>query len=235
MFTEVAVETVDGVRIARDAGADRVELCADLAVDGLTPNPEFVAAALATLQGSATRAVALIRSRPGNFVYSAREQATMCEQVVAMVDAGVGGVVIGGLTASGTIDVGLVRDLASAARGVNDGVDVVVHRAFDAAADQLGCYDLLASLTGAHRIDRILTSGGAATAPTGTQVLTALVRRASAGGPDILAGGGIRPENVAGLIAVTGVTQVHFSGRVAGRTDRATVEATVAAANGRRR
>ena len=44
---EIAVEDMLGARIARDAGADRLELCANLASGGLTPTQALVEAVVA--------------------------------------------------------------------------------------------------------------------------------------------------------------------------------------------
>jgi copper homeostasis protein len=83
-------------------------------------------------------------------------------------------------------------------------MSVTFHRAFDAARDPFEALDVLLELG----VDRILTSGQAATAGEGTDVIAALVRQA---GPRavILAGGGIRAHNVAEIVWRAGVREVH--------------------------
>ncbi|MGH3239722.1 MAG: copper homeostasis protein CutC, partial [Spirillospora sp.] len=41
---EIIALTADDARAAQDGGADRLEVVADMAADGLTPDPELVAA-----------------------------------------------------------------------------------------------------------------------------------------------------------------------------------------------
>ena len=76
------------------------------------------------------------------------------------------------------------------------------HRAFDEKGD----------LEEAIRLgfDRVLTSGGAKTAPEGAKQIANYVRQAK-GRITILPGGGIDASNVARLVRETGVQEVHFS------------------------
>ena len=57
-------------------------------------------------------------------------------------------------------------------------------------------------------VARVLTSGGAANAQAGTNVLAALAGRAGRS-VGILAGGGVRGHNVVELVRSTGVSEVH--------------------------
>jgi len=86
---------------------------------------------------------------------------------------------------------------------------VTFHRAFDMTQDLLGSLAALERLG----IERVLTSGGAASARAGIPMLATLVRRA-AGHVIILAGGGITDDNVGEIVAATGVREVHVRGAV---------------------
>lgn len=259
--TEVCVDSVAGVRIAAAAGADRVELCTGLEVGGLTPSAALIEHALAATGGSGLAVQVLIRPRPGDFRYSIDEIRCMERDVVVAVEAGAHGVVIGALAADGSVDLDVTSRLVAVARaagravaaarpGRSGVVGVTFHRAFDLTADPLAALEAVRQCG----IERILTSGQAAGAPAGTQLLAELVAAAGAGESPvaILAGGGIGPDTVADLIRVTGVREVHFSGRRRARssmqfipdgvsmgpadtfdrmvTDAATVRATIAAA-----
>ncbi|HLS74700.1 MAG TPA: copper homeostasis protein CutC, partial [Actinomycetaceae bacterium] len=100
MQLEVAVQDPAGAATARDAGADRVELCAALDLGGLTPSIAMVEAVVAT----GIPVHVLVRPRAGGFRYSATEVSLMVRDIEAIVDTGAAGVVIGALTADDTLD-----------------------------------------------------------------------------------------------------------------------------------
>ncbi|MDV7090807.1 copper homeostasis protein CutC [Rhodococcus sp. IEGM 248] len=199
---ELAVQDVAGARIARRAGAVRVELCTALgATGGLTPSIGMIEAVAA--QGIAVHP--LIRCRPGGFVYDADEIAVMARDVRAAVNAGASGVVLGALTPDMTVD----RD---ALRRLLDGIDpyaveVTFHRAMDVVDDRATAVDTLAR----SGIIRVLTSGGAPRCIDGLDALSGVVAHAH-GRIQVMAGGGIRVEDIA-AVAGTGVDAVHLSAR----------------------
>jgi copper homeostasis protein len=232
---EIAVQDVAGVLVARAAGADRVELCTGLVTGGLTPSVGLLEAAVAT----GLPVHALVRSRPGGFVYDAAELGVQVADVRAAVRAGAAGVVVGALTPSGEVDDDAVRRLVEAA----DGRPVTFHRALDVVVDRRRALDRLADLG----VTRVLTSGGAARVPDGLAELAALAAHAAAHGGrvEVMAGGGVRVSDVPAL-AAAGLHAVHLSARRAAQdlgaagpgggasgydvTDEATVRAAVAAA-----
>lgn len=191
-----------GAATSLACGADRVELCTALgATGGLTPSYGALDAAVET----GARVHALVRPRPGGFVYSASEIAVMVSDIVSVVRAGAAGVVVGALTVDGSVDVDATAALVDAARRTGE-VDVTFHRAIDAATDPVAALHSIATLG----IDRVLTSGAAATAGEGLDVLAALVGADT--GVQIIAGGGVRPDIVPAIAAV-GVDAVHLSAK----------------------
>ena len=99
--------------------------------------------------------------------------------------------------------------------------------------DPLGALRLLGDLG----VERVLTSGAAATAAEGAELLTRLVGAAADGDPAVLAGGSVRPANIAELIRATGVREVHLRAQSPSLrgdgslgTDPAIVRAVLAAA-----
>jgi copper homeostasis protein len=114
--------------------------------------------------------------------------------------AGAAGVVFGILRADGTLDEERMRDLIALGRPLR----VVCHRAFDRTPDADAALETLLALG----VDLVLTSGHAPTALEGAETLARLVRRAG-DALVILAGGTVRAENVAELVAATGVREVH--------------------------
>jgi copper homeostasis protein len=190
---ESAAEAVRAVR----CGAARIELCADLAAQGLTPARDLVASTRALV---AVPLVALIRPRAGDFHYSPGELAAMLREVEAALEAGADSIAVGALTDRGDVDARAVGALQRAAGAAA----VAFHRAFDAARDPFEALDALADLG----VARILTSGGAPTALEGASRIRALVERA-AGRIGIVACGRIRTDTLAEVVRRTGVTEVH--------------------------
>ncbi|CAM2980601.1 copper homeostasis protein CutC [Actinomyces slackii] len=164
----------------------------------------------------------LIRPRGGDYVYDSDEGRAMIADVRRIATlaremseftrpqatGGAGthlppavelGFVIGALTADGAVDRGLVRLLVNMA----DGAPITFHRAFDSCRDTAEAYGDLGGLG----VDYVLTSGAAPTAAEGAEVLAGL---ASSQGPAVIAAGGVRPADVAGLVERTGVREVHM-------------------------
>ncbi|MGW9168441.1 copper homeostasis protein CutC [Agromyces sp. NPDC055658] len=201
---EIAVQDASGTRIALEHGAARIELCQALGLGGLTPSIGLVE----TTVGLAAEASApsfvhvLVRPRGGGFVYDADELDTIERDIRAVVAAGADGVVVGALTETGDLDVEAVRRFIDAAGQA----DVTVHRAVDAANDPRAAVAGLARLG----VRRVLTSGGAADCRTGLANLAAMAE--ASGVLEIMAGGGVRLDDIAEL-AAAGVDAVHLSAR----------------------
>lgn len=193
---EVCLQSIDGVRAALAGGARRVELCAALVEGGLTPSIALIEAAVAT----GAEVMVMIRPRGGDFLYSPAELDVMEADILAAKAAGAAGVVLGVLTPAGEVAGAQVRRFREASRGMQ----LVFHRAFDVSADPYRSLEALIELG----VDRVLTSGQAATVPEGLAVIARLVEQA-AGRISILPGCGITPENVGSVIAATGVTEFH--------------------------
>ena len=148
MICEICVDSVAGVRAAKDAGAQRVELCADLLEGGITPSLGAIRQAR-TVAGVALNV--MIRPRGGDFLFNDDEFATMRADIETAKAEGANGVVIGLLTAAGEIDVARTRELVALARPLS----VTFHRAFDVAAEPFGALETLIEIG----VDRVLTSG----------------------------------------------------------------------------
>jgi copper homeostasis protein len=199
ILLEVCVETVASAVAAERGGAHRIELCSNLAVDGVTPTADLIQQ---VRRQTAVPMHVLIRPRAGDFCYTPSEFETMKGDIAAIKVLGVSGLVFGILDRKACIDVARTRELVQSARPLS----VTFHRAFDE------CPDLLAALedvvkTGA---DRILTTGGRKTVEEGASMLARLVT-AAAGRIGILACGTIRESNVRKIVEATGVREVHAS------------------------
>lgn len=199
---EICLEDVAGAILAEEAGADRVEVCSALSEGGVTPSIGAVRRVLASTSRIGVQV--LIRPRGGDFVFSPEETEVMLEDVRQLARLPRTGFVVGALTPDGEVDSGFLKRLLDVCGDVGGDGPVTFHRAFDACADLPVALETLSGLG----VDRVLTSGGAATALEGAPMLKALVQQA-AGRIGILAGGGVRPANVAELVRITGVREVH--------------------------
>jgi copper homeostasis protein len=196
---ELCVEGIDGFLAAQKAGADRVELCASLVEGGLTPSLATIRAAV---KAAKIPVHVIIRPRGGDFLYSEAEFETMVEDIKALRDEGVSGVVIGCLTPDGRIDELRTKALVEAARPMS----VTCHRAFDMTADAREALEALIRCG----IDRVLTSGQRDTAVEGTAILKAAVEQA-AGRIVIMGCGALDASNIRKVRDETGLTEMHFA------------------------
>ena len=197
MKVEVCVSSVTSARIAEAAGADRLELCAELAVGGVTPSPGMLQA---VREAVGIPVHVLIRPRSGDFVYSPETFSQMLRDIEYCKKLGYEGFATGCLLADGNLDTGRMQLLAEAARGYH----LTFHRAFDWIPDWESALDDLEGMG----VDTILTSGQAPTALQGLNRLETLVGKAGCG---IMPGGGIRPENAASFVG-RGFEAIHLSG-----------------------
>ncbi len=195
---EIVVDSLLGVQIASESGAQRVELCSSFVEGGITPSYGLIK--LAAQQKIAVNV--LVRPRAGDSVYSSFEVETILEDIHASQRAGANGVVIGALTSDSKIDLEVMKTLIVAARPL----EITFHRAFDVVPDPLATLEELVNL-GVHRI---LTSGQQLTAEMGLPLLKNLVDLAR----DrliILPAAGINASNAKKIWTATGVTELHFS------------------------
>ncbi|MGH7649842.1 MAG: copper homeostasis protein CutC [Gemmatimonadaceae bacterium] len=194
---EACVESLAETREAAARGADRVELCVDLAHDDCTPPLSLVAECTGAV---GIPVIAMIRPRPGDFTYSDVEIEAMCASMRGLAARGASGFATGALDQGGEIDMAATERLVAAAREL----PVTFHRAFD----QLGSIDEGLERLVELGVRRVLTSGGAASAIEGVDALRRLAEQA-AGRIEVIAAGGIRPPNVESIVTRTRVPAVH--------------------------
>lgn len=193
---EICASTIRDVAVAMEAGAHRVELCSVWSVGGITPNVVVVEAAAA--MGMPVRA--LIRPREGSFVHSASERSWAVEEAKVMMDCGAERVVVGALSEEGGLDQAYLEAMVNAVGGEA----LVWHRAIDASLQVQEDVAVLREFG----VEEVLSSGGALRAVDGVAQLQGMM----ASGLRVIAGGGVRPQDVAAL-AEAGVDAVHASCR----------------------
>lgn len=195
---------------AEKGGARRVELCSRLEVGGVTPGMEMVKKVIDNCQAMDVNV--LVRPREGGFTYNEEELLQIESSINECRSLGVKAVVIGVLTTEGQIDMTAMKRLISVARPM----EVTFHRAFDECADPRKALEDIISLG----CERLLTSGHEENALTGRSLIAELVRQAR-GRIVIMAGAGVRPDNIAILESETHADEFHSSSRGCdGRVDR---------------
>jgi len=198
---EICVDSMGSAVNAQAAGADRVELCDNLAEGGTTPSMGMILSARKNLSIGLH---VIIRPRGGDFLYSAQEFEIMFKDIEICRESGVDGVVTGLLKADGTIDVERTKYLAESATPMA----VTFHRAFDLCSDPAkGMEDII--LTGATRI---LTSGQMNFAMEGAELINRLVRMAGER-IIIMPGSGLDESNIAKIAELTAAKEFHLTGR----------------------
>jgi copper homeostasis protein len=199
MIWEICVDSVAGVRAAKAAGADRVELCADLLEGGITPSRGMIRQA---------RTIAciglnvMIRPRGSDFLFDDDEFAAMQSDIETAKAEGADGVVIGLLTAAGEVDAARTRELTALARPLS----VTFHRAFDMTPEPFRALEILVSLG----VDRVLTSGQEASVIEGLPLIVELIKRAE-NRVVVMPGGGITSHNVSRIVAAASPRELHFA------------------------
>ncbi|GFZ98276.1 copper homeostasis protein CutC [Dyella caseinilytica] len=202
---EIAAGSLASALAAQEGGADRVELCSSLAEGGITPSYGMLAVVRDRVR---IPVYVLIRPRGGDFLYDDAEFEIMRRDVETCAQLGFDGVVIGALDADGVVDP-RCRELVSAAGKLG----VTFHRAMDASSDLSRTLEDVVALG----CERVLTSGGFANALAGAAAIASLVEQ-SAGRIAIMAGAGIRSQNLAEVATLTRAHELHGSARALHRS-----------------
>jgi copper homeostasis protein len=162
---EACVESTDQAVNAERNGANRIELCKNLDLDGLTPEVNVIQS---TMKSVNIPVKVMIRPRPGNFIYSHDEIKSMEQDIDLCKKLNVPEVVIGILTSRGNIDTIIAKRLASRAYPMA----ITFHKAIDQTEDILYELDRLSRI---QEISSILTSGGEKTAIKGQSMLRKII------------------------------------------------------------
>lgn len=198
---EVCVDSVESAQIAQNAGADCLEVCANLVIGGTTPGVS---------QFRQIREICdiglnvLIRPRSGDFFYTEAEFRMIEEDIGMFRELGADGIVAGCLKTDGNLD----RDRMKKLRESAGELQMTLHRAFDVCRDPYQTLEESISLG----INTILTSGQAADCVQGKAVLEKLILQAK-DRIDILVGGGVNAGVIRRLRRDIQAECFHMSGK----------------------
>lgn len=204
---EIATSDFLTTRSAVEGGADRIELCANLAEGGTTPSYAHIKKCR---EAFSVPLFPIIRPRGGDFLYNKDEFEIMKNDIKLCKDLGCEGIVIGLLNMDGTIDVTRTSALIELAYPL----DVTFHRAFDRCKDPFQGLEELIEIG----CQRILTSGQQLSVGSGQSAVNSkaveLIAELNAKADDriiIMPGSGVRKENIKTLADKTGCLEFHSS------------------------
>jgi len=198
MIIEACVETLDEALLAESRGADRIELCADLFQDGLTPSEDLIREVNQRLK---IPVKVMIRPREGDFVYTRAEVNQMRSSIEFCKKEKVFGVVFGTLNDSGELDLDIIRELTEASLPL----EVTIHKAIDLTSDLLASVKALLLIPGIHSV---LSSGKFPTALEGIHTLQDMIA-ATEKQIEIIVAGKVTELNIDSLHKSLGAPAYH--------------------------
>ncbi|MBD1259616.1 copper homeostasis protein CutC [Maribacter polysiphoniae] len=198
MLVEVCANSLESAMNAEKAGADRIELCSELAVGGITPSYGLLKS---VKENIGIPVHVLIRPRSGDFSYTDGEFNSMKQNIALCVEMGFDGIVSGVLHTDFRLDVGRTKELVE----LSEGLKFTFHRAFDWVLDPLQTMKQLEGLG----VDYMLSSGQEKSALEGIALLSRLNDEAASCA--VMPGGGVNAGNVH-KFKDSGFKVVHLSG-----------------------
>ena len=184
IIKEVCVDSLEDAVSAEKNGANRIELCGRLDLDGLTPSRELIKESFYTLKIPVR---VMIRPKHSSFIYSEEEINTMIEDINFCKSLGLDGVVFGCLDENSNFNMTQINKLSKIAKPLN----VVIHKSIDYTKSVI---DSLLLLSKNRNINGVLTSGGQRFAKDSVKTLKKMLDLV----PDsfeIISAGGITYEN----------------------------------------
>ena len=181
---EVCVDSLEDAISAEKNGANRIELCGRLDLDGLTPSKELIKETSYALKIPIR---VMIRPKHPSFIYSEEEINTMIEDINFCKSLGLDGVVFGCLDQNSNFDMIQINKLSKIAKPLN----VIIHKSIDYTKSVI---DSLLLLSKNRNINGVLTSGGQRFAKDSVKTLKKMLDLV----PDsfeIISAGGITYEN----------------------------------------
>ncbi|MBF2519479.1 copper homeostasis protein CutC [Listeria marthii] len=204
VLKEACIENTTNLAKVIAAGANRVELCDNLAEGGTSVSYGVANYVVQVCHEQNVSVMAMVRPRKGNFSYTKEEIAIMREDILMYKKIAVDGVVFGCITDVGLLDKPAINELIKAAKGV----EVTFHMAFDELieTEKLPAIDWLAE----QGVTRILTHGGdGAKLPEETFINWRKYIDYAADRIIILPGGGIKSHNIKWILKETGAAEIH--------------------------
>ena len=195
---EACVDSIDNAINVEKNGADQIELCSRLDLDGLTPSKKLI---LQTIRSVSIPIKVMIRSRPGNFTYDQNDVNTMLDSIEFCQKNGINEIAFGALNSKRKIDEKIINQIVSKYKRLN----ITFHKAIDLVDNQI---NEIKKLLKFNQIKAVLTSGGQKNAVDGQENIKKLSERFK-DEIDIIAAGSITNKNIKKIHKTLGLKIYH--------------------------
>lgn len=200
MILEICCYNLESAMNAQDGNADRIELCEDSTVGGITPSIELFKE---VKKNVSIPIFVMIRPRGGNFIYSESEFLQMKNEIIEYKKLGANGFVFGILNNNNKVDIERNSELVNLASPL----PCTFHKAFDETKNSFLALENIISCG----FSRILTSGQKPKTIEGVNLISELISKTK-NRICIMPGGGIRSSNITEIRNKTNAKELHSSG-----------------------
>lgn len=201
VIIEACIDSLADAKTAAANGADRLELCAALDLDGLTPSRDLIESVKEQVN---IPIKVMIRQRSGDFTYTKDDKRLIAKDIELVRSAGIRDIVYGSL-AGGRLDMDDLKKVYALAQPDT----MTIHKAIDQSTDPLK--DVLELVKWAHQ-DKvnlsILSSGQADTALEGTFRLKRM-QQLCGDKVELIVAGKVTPRNLKQLINLIPAPAFH--------------------------
>ena len=195
---EACVDSINDAIGVEKNGADQIELCSRLDLDGLTPSKKLI---LQTIRKVSIPIKVMIRSRPGNFTYNQNDVNTMFDSIEFCQKNGINEIAFGALNSNMKIDEKIINQIVTKYTKLN----ITFHKAIDLVDNQINEIQKLLKF---NQIKAVLTSGGQKNAVDGQENIKKLSERFK-DEIDIIAAGSITNKNIKKIHKTLGLKIYH--------------------------
>ena len=161
MILEACVENLKNALSAQQKGAQQIELCDRLDLDGNNPSLEMIKEVTASLN---IPVKVIVNPKPFDYTYNHSELSEIKDYIQSLIQFNVAGIVFGPVDNEGLPDLYAINVISACTD-----LPITFHKAIDASPNIIKATQLLIDQ---GLVKYILTSGGAKTAELGVKMLT---------------------------------------------------------------
>ena len=198
IFIECCLETYNEAVLAEKKGADQIEVCSDLRLDGLTPKFKLIEKIRDNIS---VPIKVMIRPRGGGFCYSLSDLKEIQNQINVFKSIGIKHIVCGILKKNNRVDIDNFKKISDVCHPMK----ITFHKAIDKSID---FFNDIEALVRTNRLDSLLTSGRANSAAEGSETIKKVVNIFE-GNIKVIAAGKITSTNLINIHEKIGGKYYH--------------------------